>query len=147
MNPRPRRCERRALPTELAPHPVGRFPLTARDSPATLPGIIGCGGDGEKVSVRHFLVDTIISLDGVSTYSDIPTTPSQSMRPLRIPVIHHSITLHRRMGSATVLPVEYEHAFPPLGVFLRHTIGPPAGRDDAPVRECERPACQRYRLH
>ena len=24
MNPRPRRCERRALPTELAPHPVSR---------------------------------------------------------------------------------------------------------------------------
>ena len=31
LNPRPRRCERRALPTELAPHPISAVLLNRRN--------------------------------------------------------------------------------------------------------------------
>ena len=50
LNPRPRRCERRALPTELAPHPgLDAFPLPQRQpSDIAELNLIGAEETGRK---------------------------------------------------------------------------------------------------
>jgi len=121
------------------------FPLTARDSLATLPGIIGCGGDGEKVSVRHFSYAYYHKHRRCLYVKRCFAALSRSTRPCANSVKNHSITLHRRMGSTTTRSSECGHTGPPPEVFLRHITGPPVDRGDAPVPEYEPRALQPYR--
>ena len=136
LNPRPRRCERRALPTELAPHPVSRHEENPkrRRAPHFLTAgspVLDCTGmmprrrrgGSRRSPIRRIIHNTMLRLHPAAISPKRPTLLSHAHRA---PAGAVDTRPGRTHAPCRDTPEGFGHAPPRSGRFLPRASSPSA---------------------